>query len=207
MLICRGIVVEGNRCFFLSLAVACSKHPFVLCCFFNAQARLALASMGCAGRQVGDIDDMDRCNLDTLITYCGEVDLNVLSIIFPVELNRYCIIGMFHFVNLFICVIAAFYVVKVVEHQGRVDEWNFHVFSSSETAAGQGEEIFILKENGHYSSLEMRAGSFQSIREAASREQVPGEKRELHVFVNSYRGEFFFERQPSLQEWLQKSLS
>ena len=81
------------------------------------------------------------------------------------------------------------------------------MFSSPETSADQKKEVFLLRENGHYSFLEMLAGSFQSIREAASREPVPGKTRGFNVFEYSYRGGLFFERQPSLEEWLRISLS
>jgi hypothetical protein len=76
--------IETNRCFFLHLGIATGIHPFLLQASFRAYASHLLSIHG-PEAWFADL-------LTSVIQYAGFVDANVLSIIWPKELNNYRIL-------------------------------------------------------------------------------------------------------------------
>jgi len=86
--------------------------------------------------------------------------------------------------------------ISVVEslHGGH---WNFHVFSRPpfvQIPAVALKEVFILRQNGHYSTLRVLEGNLCCLRESSS--------ALFHIFDYAYRGSA---EQPDVGRWLDQA--
>jgi len=173
-------VVEGHRCFFNCLAMGTHFHPFVLASLFWSQVSMLLAFIDDPTRVESDVDWEDRQNLRDVGLFNGFINFAVLSLLFPLEFNRF-----------------RFIVFKEEE-----DFTACHVFRPPADVVVDFRDIFILHRRSHFISLEIQSdeGFIEKLSLMAGREVQTGSVR---VYMHPFRGGTFFAQQPSLVSWLQ----